>query len=48
MFLKVKHLYSMLGLRYYTMLCKGAEYKNMEESWSVVRCTKLNKDPTQS
>jgi len=35
MFLKEKHLESMLGLRYYTMLCKDAEYKNIDQdvSW---------------
>ncbi len=33
MVLKEKHLESMLGLRYCTMLCKDAEYESMD--WDV-------------
>jgi len=41
----------MLGLRYFTMLCKDAEHKKMDQDGkpqSVVRCTELNKDPLQA
>jgi hypothetical protein len=31
MCLKEKHLQTMLGLRYFTMMCNDAEYKNMDQ-----------------
>ena len=34
MFLKEKRLQSMLGLRYFTMLCNDAEYMNMDQDES--------------
>jgi hypothetical protein len=35
MFLKEKCLWSMLGLRNCTLLCKDAEYKNMDQDMSL-------------
>jgi hypothetical protein len=35
MFLKEKCLQSMLGLRYFTMLCNDAAYKNMDQGESL-------------
>ncbi len=35
MFLEEKGLQSMLGLRYFTMLCNDAEHKNMDQDKSL-------------
>ncbi len=35
MFLKEKRLYTMLGLRYFNMLCNNAEYKIMDQDESL-------------
>ncbi len=49
MFWKRNVFRNMLGLRYFTMLCNNAEYKNgpRQQSWSVVRCTDWNTDLLQ-